>query len=62
MKRVGILDALEKKHYPHRTNDEPEKPSSVTLKRVRVFFFILGTGITVAVLILLLEITVHRRK
>jgi heme/copper-type cytochrome/quinol oxidase subunit 2 len=43
-------------------NDEPEKPPSVTLERVRAFFFLLGTGIIMAVLILILEITVYRRK
>jgi uncharacterized membrane protein YozB (DUF420 family) len=62
MKRAGILNALEKKHYPQRMNKEPEKPSSVTFKRARVFFFLLGTGIILAVLILILEIAVYRRK
>ena len=62
MKRAGILEALEEKYYPRRMNIEPEKPSSVTFKRVKVFFLLLGTGIIVAVLILILEITVYRRK
>jgi hypothetical protein len=43
-------------------NDEPENPSSVTVKRLRVFFLLLGTGIILAVLILILKLTVHRRK
>jgi hypothetical protein len=42
--------------------NEPEKPSSVTFKRVRVFFLLLGTGILMAFLILILEIRVYRRK
>ena len=62
MKRAGILNALEKKYYPQMMNHEPEKPSSVTFKRVKVFFILLGTGIIMAVLILILEITVYRRK
>jgi hypothetical protein len=61
MKRAGILNALEKKYYPQRMNDESENPPSVTLKRVRVFFLLLGTGNILAVLILILEITVHRK-
>jgi hypothetical protein len=62
MKRVGILNALEKRHYLQMTKNEPEKSSSVTFKRVRVFFLLLGTGIIMAVLILILEIRVYRRK
>jgi hypothetical protein len=62
MKRAGILNALEKKYYPQRINHNPEEPSSVTFKRVMVFFLLLGTGIITAVLILILEITVCRRK
>jgi len=62
MKRAGILDALEKKYYPQRMNKEPGKPSSVTFKRVMMFFILLGTGIIMAVLILILEITLYRRK
>jgi hypothetical protein len=61
MKRAGILNALEKRHYPQRMRNEPD-PSSVTFKRVRVFFIVLGTGIIMAVLILILEITVYGRK
>jgi len=62
MKCAGILDAMEKKHYPQRMKNEPGKPSSVTFMRARVFFLLLGTGIIMAVLILILEITVYRRK
>jgi len=62
MKRAGILDAMEKKYYPQRMNKETEKPSSVTFKRVMMFFLLLGTGIIMAVLILILEITVCRGK
>jgi uncharacterized membrane protein len=62
MKRAGILNALERKYYPQRMNDGSLNPSSVTLKRVRVFFFLLAAGIIMAVLILILEITVYRRK
>jgi uncharacterized membrane protein len=62
MKRAGILNALERKYYPRRMNDGPEKPSSVTLKRVRLFLLLLVAGIIMAVLILILEITVYRRK
>jgi uncharacterized integral membrane protein len=62
MKRTGILNALEKRYYPQRMNSEPEKSPSVTFKRVRVFFLLLVTGIIMAVLILILEITVYRRK
>jgi len=62
MKRAGILNALEKKYYPQRMNHNPEKPSSVTFKRVMVFFLLLGTGIITAVLILILEIRLYRRK
>jgi uncharacterized membrane protein len=62
MKRAGILNALEKRHYPQRMKTEPERTSSVTFKRVMVFFLLLGTGIIMAILILILEITVYRRK
>lgn len=43
-------------------DDETEEPSSVTLKRVLVFFILLATGIIMAVLILILEIALYRRK
>ena len=42
--------------------DETGKTSSVTLKRVLVFFILLATGIIMAVIILILEIAVYRRK
>jgi hypothetical protein len=62
MKRAGILNALERKYYPQRMNDEPGKTTSVTLKRVEVFFILLLAGNIMAVLILILEIAICRRK
>lgn len=60
MKRVGILAALERRHYPRRMNDDvPEQPS-VTLNRVQTFFVPLGAGFFLAVLFLIIEITIHR--
>jgi len=62
MKRAGILNALDKRHYPQRMENEPGKQSSVTFKRVWVFFVLLGAGIIMAVLILILEIRVYRME
>jgi hypothetical protein len=62
MKHAGILNALERRYYPQSMDDEPGKTSSVTLKRVQVFFFLLLAGNIMAVLILILEIAVYRRK
>lgn len=60
MKRVGILAALERRHYPRRVNDDvPEQPS-VTLNTVQTFFVPLGAGFFLAVLFLIIEITIHR--
>jgi hypothetical protein len=61
MKRAGILNALERKHYPRRMEDLlSEPPAGMTLKRVQVFFVCLGTGYLLAVLLFILETRVHR--